>query len=147
MVTHLCDVNVWLALVTRVHEHHGVTTEWLATIHEPSSVVFVRPTQQALLRLLTTQAVFTRHGLTALSDRAAWAAYDALLADERIALRTDEPLGLETRWRDYTMRDSPTPKLWMDAWLAAFAVSAGYQLVTTDQAFTQFNGLDVLVPG
>lgn len=36
-----------------------------------------------------------------------------------------------------------SPKLWMDAYLAAFARSAGYTLVTTDAAFTQFADLDL----
>ncbi len=37
----------------------------------------------------------------------------------------------------------------MDAWLAAFAIGSGFQLVTIDKAFTQFTGLDVdvIVPG
>lgn len=35
------------------------------------------------------------------------------------------------------------PKLWMDAYLAAFARSAGCTLVTTDAAFTQFHDLDL----
>jgi predicted nucleic acid-binding protein len=33
----------------------------------------------------------------------------------------------------------------MDAYLAAFAIALGSQLVTTDKAFTQFAGLDVEV--
>ena len=38
-----------------------------------------------------------------------------------------------------------SPKLWMDAYLAAFTVAGGYQLVTTDKGFKQFKGLDILV--
>jgi predicted nucleic acid-binding protein len=30
----------------------------------------------------------------------------------------------------------------MDAYLAAFAMAGGYQLVTADKAFKQFKGLD-----
>ena len=33
----------------------------------------------------------------------------------------------------------------MDAYLAAFAMAGAYQLVTTDSAFKQFTGLDLLV--
>jgi uncharacterized protein len=33
----------------------------------------------------------------------------------------------------------------MDAYLAAFAIAGGHQLVTTDKAFKQFQGLDLLV--
>jgi predicted nucleic acid-binding protein len=33
----------------------------------------------------------------------------------------------------------------MDAYLAAFAITAGLRLVTTDTAFRQFAGLDHLI--
>ena len=33
----------------------------------------------------------------------------------------------------------------MDAWLAAFARCAGWQMVTTDQAFAQFAELDLQI--
>lgn len=41
-----------------------------------------------------------------------------------------------------------SPKVVMDAYLAAFAVAGGYRLVTLDRAFVQFKGLeqDVLLP-
>lgn len=46
---------------------------------------------------------------------------------------------------------SPTPaitrKLWTDAYLGAFARTAGYQMVTTDTAFEQFDGLSTVVLG
>jgi predicted nucleic acid-binding protein len=35
----------------------------------------------------------------------------------------------------------------MDAYLAAFALSAGCRMVTTDEAFRQFAGLDLLLIG
>lgn len=147
MTAHLCDVNVWLALVTSAHVHHGAATAWLATIKDAGSVVFVRPVQQAFLRLLTTRAFFAGYGLPPLTSRAAWDVFDALAADERIILRQDEPPAVEPRWRAHTTRDAASPKLWMDAWLAAFAVAARYRLVTTDQAFRQFPDLDLLTLG
>jgi predicted nucleic acid-binding protein len=33
----------------------------------------------------------------------------------------------------------------MDAWLAAFALCSGFQMITTDKAFSQFKGLELLV--
>ena len=38
-----------------------------------------------------------------------------------------------------------SPRVWMDAYLAAFARAEGCTLVTTDGAFKQFEGLDFLV--
>ena len=76
-----------------------------------------------------------------------WRGFETLLADDRIAFLDREPRGFDARWRGYSARDSASPKLWMDAYLAAFATAGGYQLVTTDAAFTQFPGLDLLVLG
>jgi predicted nucleic acid-binding protein len=35
----------------------------------------------------------------------------------------------------------------MDAYLAAFALTGGYRMVTTDAAFKQFGGLDLRLLG
>jgi predicted nucleic acid-binding protein len=56
-----------------------------------------------------------------------------------------EPRGLDSQWKKLASGSKPSPKLWMDAYLAAFALAARYQLVTTDKAFKQFKGLDLLV--
>jgi predicted nucleic acid-binding protein len=50
---------------------------------------------------------------------------------------------LEADWQRLSTVPSASPKLWMDAYLAAFAISGGYRLVTFDNAFTQFQGLDL----
>jgi len=36
-----------------------------------------------------------------------------------------------------------SPRLWTDAYLAAFASSGGYRLVSFDRDFAQFEGLNV----
>lgn len=147
MSVYLCDGNVWLALALSGHVHHGAARTWLDSIDEPASVVFCRATQQMLLRLLTNSSVLAPYGNPPLTNNAAWGAYEAFIADDRIVIRTDEPAGLEPRWRTFARRDTASPKLWMDAYLAAFALSDGYRLVTTDAAFLQFEGLDLLVLG
>jgi predicted nucleic acid-binding protein len=55
--------------------------------------------------------------------------------------------GLERRWQQFAVRDAASPKLWMDAYLTAFAQAGGYRLVTTDAAFKQFAGLDLVLLG
>lgn len=42
-------------------------------------------------------------------------------------------------------RDTASPKLWMDAWLAAFAIQSGCQFVTIDRSFAKFDGLNALI--
>ena len=143
----LCDSNVWLALALSKHAHHNAVRKWLEMVEEPASVVFCRATQQALLRLLTNASVLKPYGNPPLTNREAWRIYEAFLADDRIALQADEPVGVERLWKDLAVRGTASPKLWMDAYLAAFALAGRYSMVTTDAAFRQFRGLDLLVLG
>jgi toxin-antitoxin system PIN domain toxin len=99
------------------------------------------------MRLLTNAAVHGRYGQQPLTNNAAWQAYDAAIADPRIRLEEDEPPNLERWWRQYAQRNTASPKLWMDAYLAAFARAGDYRLVTIDAAFKQFAGLDLLLLG
>lgn len=143
----LCDSNVWLALALSKHIHHRAAREWLGTIGEPASLFFCRATQQTFLRLLTNASVLGAYGNPPLTNREAWSAYEALLADDRIALRANEPTGVELLWKELALRGTASPKLWMDAYLAAFALAGRFRMVTTDAAFRQFRGLDLLLLG
>ena len=109
-----------------------------------ASVFFCRTTQQGLVRLLTTAEVMAGYGIPPLTNREAWAVVDSFTADERVTF-ANEPDGVEVSWKGFAVRDTNSPKLWMDAWLAAFALRSGFQIVTTDKAFSQFKGLELLI--
>ena len=143
----LCDSNVWLALALSRHVHHAAVREWLETVHDPASVLFCRATQQTFLRLVTKASVLSPYGNPPLTNRQAWEAYQALLVDDRIVFRPEEPAGLEAHWKRFALRETASPKVWMDAYLAAFAFAGGYRMVTTDAAFRQFRGLDLELLG
>lgn len=142
---NLCDGNVWLSLALSRHVHQPAARTWIDGIAEPQTILFCRATQQTLLRLLTKASVLAPYGNPPLTNREAWGVYEAFACDDRIAMRADEPAGLQERWAQLAVRDTVSPKLWMDAYLAAFALTAGCQLVTTDAGFRQFPGLDLLV--
>ena len=95
--------------------------------------------------MLTTRAVVAPYLLEPFSNREASARMNALLATGRIRLRADEPHGLPQVWERFADAAQASPKLWMDAYLAAFAITGSYRLVTTDKAFRQFKGLNPLV--
>lgn len=133
---NLCDQNFWLALVLPPHEHHPVAREWwesLAT--EPA--LFCRGTQQGLLRLLTTQAVLEPYGLPARTQIQAWKIFDQLRVNPLCGFLSD-PENIDDLWRRLSSRNSASPKLWMDAYLAALAISRDCTLVTFDKGFRQF---------
>jgi toxin-antitoxin system PIN domain toxin len=140
----LADSNVWLALALSKHPFHRAAREWMERQSGRQPALFCRMTQQSLLRLLTTKAVLAPYGIPPLRNKTAWSTYERFLADERIGW-AEEPPGLEPLWKALAARSQASPKLWFDAYLAAFATAGGHQLVTTDKAFKQFKGLDVLL--
>lgn len=140
----LPDVNIWLALALSGHSHHQAARTWMDGQEAPESIFFCRATQQGLLRLLTTAEVLAGYGIPPLTNREAWAIVESFMADDRIAF-ANEPAGVGDVWKTLAIRDANSPKLWMDAWLAAFALCYELQMVTTDKAFSQFKGLQLLV--
>ena len=75
-------------------------------------------------------------------NKAAWSTYAGFFQDKQVSW-VEEPDGLESHWRKLAGTPKTSPKLWMDAYLAAFAMAGGYRLLTTDKAFEQLKGLDV----
>ena len=74
----------------------------------------------------------------------AWSVYDRILADERFVFRS-EPANLEPLMRRLTQANTPSPKLWQDAFLAAFALASGLHLATFDRGFQQFPDLQLIL--
>jgi uncharacterized protein len=124
------DVNVWLALHHEVHIHHGTAKRWFESLDNESMLVFCRQTQMAFFRLMTTEAVLGRE---VIKQRQCWEIYDRWIDGGRAVLAV-EPAGLEAALRPRTSGESSSPKVWADAYLAAFAMAAGIQLVTFDRA-------------
>jgi predicted nucleic acid-binding protein len=88
--------------------------------------------QLGLLRLLTSDAVMGPDDV--LSQTEARVIYDRWLDEERIGL-SDEPAGIEPKFRSLTQSRQAAPKHWGDAYLAALATAAKLTLVTLDRTF------------
>lgn len=134
---YLADVNFWLALAFESHTHHAAAVEWFDGMSPADRCAYSRMTQQGFLRLATNPKAFDEEAVT-LSQ--AWQMYDAFLADARVVF-VQEPASIEPLWREFTIRNAFTPKVWNDAYLAAFARDAGYELVSFDRGFSRFSGL------
>ncbi len=135
----LPDVNVCLALASRRHIYSQICSAWFDSI-DSGIVGFCRVSQMGLMRLLTTESVM---GNDVLSSREAWRVYRTILGDDRVSFEP-EPFTLETEWRRLTAQDRPTPKIWTDAYLSAFARAGGMRFVTLDRAVLAIAG-DALV--
>jgi len=124
------DVNVWLALSSRDHQHFSSAWNWYQALPQQTTLSFCRFTQLGYLRLLTTQSVM---GQGTLTQADAWTAYDRWIEDAESRL-IEEPAGLEVIFRSLTSSNLASPKDWADAYLAAFAEEAGFTLATFDRA-------------
>ncbi|MFN0018057.1 MAG: TA system VapC family ribonuclease toxin [Pirellulaceae bacterium] len=133
---YLLDVNLWLALTFQKHVHHSAAKTWFDQAPD-SSCSFCRLTQQGLLRLATNPKAF---GSDAVPMVDAWRMYDLFLSDARVQF-ADEPPGLESHWRIHTQTQLFSNKVWSDAYLAAFSQAAGFERITFDRGFSQYQGL------
>jgi toxin-antitoxin system PIN domain toxin len=132
----LPDVNIWLALAFKSHVHHVAAKNWFDGVSS-DGCAFCRLTQQGFLRLATNPKAVNVDAVTMLD---AWRMYDEFLGDPRVCL-VREPAGLETLWRGFTQRKTFSPKVWNDAFLAAFALAADCEVVTFDKGFAQYADL------
>ena len=131
----LPDINVWVAMTFDSHVHHPSAKLWFDGITD-ERIYFCRTSQLGFLRLATNRKVVGKHALTL---QGAWRKYDVYLSDPRIKFAT-EPGGIEAILRGLTGTAIVAPNLWNDAYLAAFALAADYEMVTFDQGFRQFPG-------
>ena len=68
---------------------------------------------------------------------------DRIQTDDRVMF-LEEPAGLDREFRTRSRLSTRSPKVWADAYLLAFASTAGLKLVTFDRAL-QNRGAEVLV--
>ena len=137
--SNFLDVNVWIALIWGGHVHSLAAQQWFDQA-EKDMFFFCRFTEVAVLRLLTTKSVM---GNDTQTMAAAWKLWDRVTADSRISLLV-EPTDLEVDFRSRSQLPNPSPKVWADAYLLAFAAAADLKFVTFDRSLKS-RGADVLV--
>ncbi|MBW1801540.1 MAG: PIN domain-containing protein [Deltaproteobacteria bacterium] len=74
----------------------------------------------------------------------AWSCYDRLIKDERVYYM-EEPEELEQAWRSYTINKKYSPKVWNDAYLAAFSQKSDLKIVTFDRGFRYYRDTEITV--
>jgi toxin-antitoxin system PIN domain toxin len=145
----LYDANVWVALAFAAHPHHGIASEHFQVRDSAQPAAFCRVTQQAFLRLVSAPVLQRTYGSSLITNADAWAKCQDLLALPQI-LWLDEPPGLVDQWPALACLPSASPKVWTDAYLAAFAIGHDLELVTIDSDFKNFEkaglNLKILFP-
>ena len=135
----LADVNVVFAIVVERHAHHAAAWSWWEG-RPAEGVLLCLPVRLGVLRLLTNARVM--EGAPVSPDQAL-AAWDEIGADERTCFMEDlSSPASEVCFRRNVAGRVPTPNLWTDALLAAWAESTGCRLASFDGGFRSFPELD-----
>jgi hypothetical protein len=98
-------------------------------------------TQQGFLRIATNPKALPNSAVT---STAAWALYDAYFKDPQVMF-SGEPPNTEARWRAFSQGGTFSPKVWSDAFLAAFSVEGNFHFVTCDIGFVRYPGLSYTI--
>ena len=145
---YLFDTSVWIALSFDRHRSHGVASAFLPRLSSEAPAFLCRATEQSWMRLLSTPALHRLYRTKTLSNKHC----RCLLEDWRSRSYTrtldSEPEGTRALWLELASLDSASPKVWMDAYLAAFAIRGKLRLVTLDRDFRSWvsKGLELELP-
>lgn len=144
MPAFLFDTNVWLAATFPNHIFYPLAQKALQQCTSAKPAIWCRATEQSFMRLASTASIQRAYGAQGQTNRTVWQALDALQALPQVSWQA-EPPGIFEKWRVLSALNSASPKVWMDAYLAAFAIQSGLRLVTLDKDFKNFvdQGLDV----
>ena len=140
----LFDSNIWVALTFPTHPFHPAASAALADCNESAPACFCRSTQQSFLRLITTPTLARTCQFPEIGNQQAIEILTGYHELPFVDFR-NEPPGIHELWLHLANRKTASPKVWMDAYLAAFAISAKLPFATTDKDFRQYisEGLDL----
>ncbi len=133
----LFDSNVWLALTFSAHPHHALAKAIFAEASTENPTCFCRATQQSFLRLATTPVLLKTYGAEGFTNLDAAELFTTLTGLSTVS-NLGEPAGIESRWLELAGISSASPRVWMDAYLAAFAILHDAEFVTLDRDFSNF---------
>jgi|SRR6266478_9188893 len=120
MSSYCPDVNVWIALTYRGHQHHLSANSWFATLDDETAY-FCRLMHEDIQ-----------------SQKQAWVTYDRLMESENVAFLTEpDAAQLEFTLRRLSSSTLASSQQWPDAYLAAFANTSALTLVTFDRALSR----------
>ena len=121
------------------HPFHAMAKAyWIEESVEP--IAFCRTTALGLVRVSASR---NATGGEPLSIQRSWTNYLQWRSDTDVCL-LDEPVGTENILDRFVKAGLVTSKNSTDAYLAAFAISAGLRLVSFDKDFEKFPGLNLL---
>lgn len=128
-----------MALAISTHPQHAAARAWLGEAAIPAGgLLFCQQTEMGLLRLLTKAATMKAFGLAALTNTEALAFVRKTQSDAKVGRADAPPPMTREIWLRTAATKTSSPNVWMDAWLAAFAIALDVEMVTFDSGFQNF---------
>lgn len=138
MPGYFVDTNVWIAFHFKGHPHHHLAAEFMQRRSENEPASLTRAVELSWLRLVTTAAICRSYGAAVLTNSAAVQALELWRSRPQIRCLDADPEGTRELWLELAAVPSASPKVWMDAYLAAFAIRSGHPIATFDADFRRF---------
>jgi len=104
-----------------------------------------RPVELSWLRLVTSAAICRVYGAALLTNPAAIEALHLWRTQPNIRCLNTEPEGTRELWLELAAIPSASPKVWMDAYLAALAIRADLPLATLDSDLRRFESAGLVL--
>src|SRR5436309_901276 len=117
----LFDSSLWIALTFNAHPAHAAARKTFARASKAEPACFCRSTQQSFLRLISTPPILRAYGVSSMTNYDAVGTLHGMMANPAVAYRA-EPGEISSLWPEMADRPTASPKVWMDAYLAAFAI-------------------------
>jgi uncharacterized protein len=134
----LVDTSVWVAAFFEEHEFFTHSNTFITSRTTEKPALFCCATEQSWLRLVTTPSLHRLYKAPTTTNRHAVTILASWHARLHVRCLDAEPAGTRELWLELAAIPSASPKVWMDAYLAAFAIRAGLPLATLDADFRRF---------
>jgi toxin-antitoxin system PIN domain toxin len=134
----LVDTSVWVALFFEEHQSFSAASSFIASRGSTEPALLCRATEQSWLRLATTASLHRLYRTASVTNREAVAVLSNWRSQPHIDCLETEPKGTRDLWLELAEIPSASPKIWMDAYLAAIAIRADLPLATLDTDFQRF---------
>ena len=138
-IADLPDLNVWLALASPNHKHHSSAVQYWEK-QASQQVLFCTTTALGLVRLVMQPKVMGDAALTAAD---ASALLDQFVQQPGVSHAQPSSEGWDV-FHGFMRPADLSPRLCADAHLAALAITNQWRLVSFDQDFHLFSGLNLL---
>ena len=144
----LFDFNIWATLTFASHPYHDGAGEQVKQSSADRPICRVRATELSTYRLTTTPLIHRAFGVPSFSNTEAIAVLTSLFRKTG-SLEIEELKGTRELWLRLADAEKASPKIWMDAYLAAVFIRGGFDFVTLDGDFHRFStdGLSVFLVG